>query len=101
MVKPDWLSYGVGWTCGLHEGFVLLSGTDIAPFRSTECSHRIGFAAGPWGGNTMEIPRRQFLHLAVGAAALPAPSRLAWAQAYPSRAITIIVPFPAGGNTDA
>jgi tripartite-type tricarboxylate transporter receptor subunit TctC len=49
----------------------------------------------------MKLPRRRFLHLAVGAAALPAASRTAWAQAYPSRPITIIVPLPAGGAVDA
>src|SRR5262245_53822213 len=50
----------------------------------------------------MKLPRRIFLHLAAGAAALPALSRIAWAQAYPSRPITVIVPFPAGGvGTDA
>jgi tripartite-type tricarboxylate transporter receptor subunit TctC len=47
----------------------------------------------------MKLPRRAFLHLAAGAAALPAVSRIAKAQAYPSRPITIIVPFPAGGAT--
>ena len=46
-------------------------------------------------------PRRQFLRLAVGAAALPAVSRIASAQAYPSRPVTMIVPFPPGGPTDA
>jgi tripartite-type tricarboxylate transporter receptor subunit TctC len=40
------------------------------------------------------------LHLAAGAAALPAVSRFAWAQAYPTRTITLIVPFAAGGATD-
>jgi len=45
--------------------------------------------------------RRQFLRLAVGAAALPAVSRNASAQAYPTRPITMIVPAPAGGPTDA
>ena len=49
----------------------------------------------------MEIPRRRFLHLGICGAALLAVSQDAHAQAYPSRAITIIVPFPAGGNTDA
>jgi tripartite-type tricarboxylate transporter receptor subunit TctC len=46
-------------------------------------------------------PRRQFLRLAVGAAALPAVSCDPGAQSYPSRPITMIVPFPAGGGTDA
>src|SRR5262245_6737034 len=52
-------------------------------------------------GHTMELSRRKFLHLAAGAAALPAISRIAEAQSYPSRPITMIVPFPAGGPTDA
>jgi tripartite-type tricarboxylate transporter receptor subunit TctC len=49
----------------------------------------------------MGVSRRQFLHLAAGAAALRAVSRVAWAQAYPTRPITMIVPFPAGGSADA
>ncbi|MBA2397804.1 MAG: tripartite tricarboxylate transporter substrate binding protein [Bradyrhizobium sp.] len=48
----------------------------------------------------MKFPRRTFLYLAVGAAALPAVSRIARAQAYPSRPVRIIVGFPAGGATD-
>jgi tripartite-type tricarboxylate transporter receptor subunit TctC len=48
----------------------------------------------------MKFPRRTFLHLAAGAAALPAVSRMARAQAYPSRPVRIIVGFPAGGATD-
>src|SRR5437660_12560770 len=48
----------------------------------------------------MKLPRRKFLHLAAGAAALPAVSRVARAQAYPSRSVRIIVPFPAGQATD-
>src|SRR4029453_9601342 len=49
---------------------------------------------------TMKLPRRAFLHLAAGAAALPAVSRIARAQAYPSRPVRIIVGFPAGGSND-
>src|SRR5262250_802040 len=48
----------------------------------------------------MKLPRRKFLHLAAGATALPAVSRTAWAQAYPSRPVRIIVGFPAGGGAD-
>jgi tripartite-type tricarboxylate transporter receptor subunit TctC len=49
----------------------------------------------------MKLPhRRQFLHLAAGAAALPAVSRFAWAQAYPTRPVRIIVGTPAGGGLD-
>ncbi len=48
----------------------------------------------------MELPRRQFLHLTAGAAALPAWSRAAWAQAYPTRPVRIIVPVAAGGQND-
>ena len=48
----------------------------------------------------MKLPRRTFLHLAAGAAALPMMSRTATAQAYPTRPITIVVPYPAGGPTD-
>ena len=49
----------------------------------------------------MKLPhRRQFLHLAAGAAALLVMSRVGAAQAYPSRPIHVIVPFPPGGGTD-
>jgi tripartite-type tricarboxylate transporter receptor subunit TctC len=48
----------------------------------------------------VKLRRRKFLHLAAGAAALPAVSRIAWAQAYPARTVTIIVPVAAGGTTD-
>src|SRR5438552_3960996 len=48
----------------------------------------------------MKLPRRRFLHLAAGAAALPAVSRFAWAQAYPTRPITMVVPYGAGGSGD-
>jgi tripartite-type tricarboxylate transporter receptor subunit TctC len=48
----------------------------------------------------MKLPRRRFLHLAAGAAALPAVPRMAWAQAYPARPVRIIVTFLAGGTND-
>ena len=48
----------------------------------------------------MKLPRREFLHLVAGALALPAASRIALALDYPTRQITIIVPFPPGGPTD-
>jgi tripartite-type tricarboxylate transporter receptor subunit TctC len=48
----------------------------------------------------MKLPRRDFLHLAAGAAALPAVSRVAWAQAYPTRPVRIVVGFPPGSGID-
>jgi tripartite-type tricarboxylate transporter receptor subunit TctC len=48
----------------------------------------------------MKLPRRKFLHLAAGAAALRVMSRMAWAQAYPNRYVRFIVPFPPGGASD-
>src|SRR5262249_49148118 len=48
----------------------------------------------------MKLPRRRFLHLALGAAALPAVPRLARAQAYPTKPVRIIVTFPPGSVSD-
>ena len=49
----------------------------------------------------MKLPRRNFLHLAAGDAALPAVSRVARAQAYPARPVRIIVGIAAGGASDS
>jgi tripartite-type tricarboxylate transporter receptor subunit TctC len=49
---------------------------------------------------TVKLPRRQFLHLAAGAAALPAVSRFAWAQAYPAKSVRLIVGLAPGGVVD-
>src|SRR5215813_11958741 len=48
----------------------------------------------------MKLPRRAFLHLAAGAAALPAVSHFAWAQSYPSRPVRLVVGAPPGGGFD-
>src|SRR5580692_8144741 len=53
------------------------------------------------GGQIMKLPhRRKFLHLAAGAAALPAVSSIARAETYPSRPVRLFVGFPAGGVAD-
>jgi tripartite-type tricarboxylate transporter receptor subunit TctC len=48
----------------------------------------------------MKLPRRQFLHLAAGAIALPAVPPSAGAQTYPNRYVRFVVPFPPGGSAD-
>src|SRR5215813_1209151 len=48
----------------------------------------------------MKLLRRQFLHLVAGAAAVPSVARFAMAQAYPSRPVRLIAPFPPGGSID-
>jgi tripartite-type tricarboxylate transporter receptor subunit TctC len=49
----------------------------------------------------LKLPRRTFLQVAAGAVALPAVSRVAKAQAYPTRPIRLVIPFPPGGAFDA
>ena len=48
----------------------------------------------------MKLPRRQFLHLTAGAAALSAVTRIAWAQTYPSRPVSLVAGFAPGGGVD-
>jgi tripartite-type tricarboxylate transporter receptor subunit TctC len=48
----------------------------------------------------MKFPRRRFLHLAAGAAALPAVSRVAWSQTYPTRPVRVVVGLAPGGSVD-
>src|SRR5436309_815280 len=52
------------------------------------------------GTNDVKLARRRFLHLAAGAAALPIVSRIARAQAYPTRPVRVLVGFGAGGSAD-
>src|SRR5262249_30935245 len=70
-----------------------VSGTGIGCSRPVASDYRRG-------GTAMKLPRRRFLHLAAGVAALPAVSRSAGAQAYPGRLLRLIVPFPAGQASD-
>jgi hypothetical protein len=69
-------------------------------FRTTRVAVLDTFKPGarPCPETSMKLPRRQFLHLAAAAAALPAMSRFAWAQTYPTRPITMIVPLAAGAG---
>src|SRR5262245_27558885 len=54
-----------------------------------------------FGGHIMTLPRRTFLKFAAAYVAAPAFSHVATAESYPSRPITMVVPFPAGGSADA
>src|SRR4051794_20604646 len=51
-------------------------------------------------GSMIKLPRRRFLRLSAGAIALPAVSRLAWAQVYPERPVHILVGYAPGGGND-
>ena len=72
--------------------------------RQNQCAESEGFENrrfAPFERETlMQLPRRRFLQLTAGAATLPAMSRSASAQAYPTRPITIVVAYAAGGTTD-
>jgi tripartite-type tricarboxylate transporter receptor subunit TctC len=68
--------------------------------RWAHCCPRFHRWAARLGGSDMKLPRRKFLYLAAGAAALPAMSRIGWAQAYPARPVQLIVTFPAGSAPD-
>jgi tripartite-type tricarboxylate transporter receptor subunit TctC len=68
--------------------------------RLVPCALRIDAAPRHLRGAAMKLLRRQFLHLATGAAALPAVSRIARAQTYPTRPLRWIVGFPPGGAAD-
>jgi tripartite-type tricarboxylate transporter receptor subunit TctC len=58
------------------------------------------FGGNHWEGCLVKLPRRKFLHVAAGAAALPVLPRIARAQGYPTRPVRIIVSFPPGGPSD-
>ena len=73
--------------------------TSARPSAQTGSPHILKFDWLLMGGRH-ETSRRKFLHLAAGAASLPACSRVAWAQSYPSRPLTLIVFVPAGGLPD-
>src|SRR5215469_17754638 len=60
----------------------------------------VGKGAQVHGASPVKLPRRTFLHLAGGAAALPAVSRIAQAQAYPARPVHIVIGLPAGLSPD-
>jgi hypothetical protein len=60
----------------------------------------VGKGAQVRGASPMKLPRRKFLHLTAGTAALSVGTRFAWAQTYPSRPVRIVVGFPPGTSSD-
>jgi tripartite-type tricarboxylate transporter receptor subunit TctC len=60
----------------------------------------VGKGAQVRGASPVKLPRREFLYLAVGSAALSAAWRITWAQAYPSRPVSLIAGFAPGGGVD-
>src|SRR5260370_39874753 len=69
--------------------------------RGKRTGQGLGVYGAPTGGlNAMNLPRRQFLHLAAGVAAVPSIPRVANAQAYPTRTVRIIVGFAPGQAMD-
>src|SRR5437762_1169159 len=73
-----------------------VSGTGVPAFRFAQC----GLRRPARGEAAMKLGRRKFLHLAAGALALPAASRVARAQAYPARSVRLIIGYPPGGSAD-
>jgi hypothetical protein len=78
---------------GCHRRAFQLSSSKIESVRARIARRR-------WE-ESMKLPRRKFLHLAAGAAALPAVSRIARAQAYPSRSVRVVVGAPPRGRAIA
>src|SRR6516225_1608620 len=60
----------------------------------------VGKGAQVRGASPVKLPRRESLHLAAGAAALPITARITWAQAYPSRPVSLVAGFAPGGGVD-
>jgi hypothetical protein len=71
-----------------------------ASVRKSETPRRRSAPRGNERRLVTQHPRRRVLSLAAGAAALPAVSRMTWAQSYPSRPITIVAPVSPGGSID-